>query len=275
MLVAPSVFVGPNQFDPILIFGFIAAVLGGLDSPVGAVVGGVLLGLALSYVSGYEGSSLVTLAALVDPHRGADDPPEGTVLQHTGAPRMSAVAARIRRPHSTLARSLGLVALAGAVLFVASEALGAYDDLQLANGAYYFAVLAGLTVLIGLSGQISLGHGALMAVGAYTVALLIGNEQLGAGSGAARGGRRHRARGGRSSALPRRACAVPISPARRSPSRSACRRSRTSTRARSAVRTDSVINPPTPPSALGASFPLERWEAWIACAGALRRRCSC
>jgi branched-chain amino acid transport system permease protein len=65
VLVAPEVFVGPNQFDSILIFGFTAAVIGGLDSPVGAVVGGILLGLALSYVSGYEGSSLVTLAALV------------------------------------------------------------------------------------------------------------------------------------------------------------------------------------------------------------------
>jgi branched-chain amino acid transport system permease protein len=65
LLVAPAVFVGPNQFDPILIFGFTAAVLGGLDSPVGAVVGGVALGLVLSYVSGYEGASLVTLAALV------------------------------------------------------------------------------------------------------------------------------------------------------------------------------------------------------------------
>jgi len=30
-----------------------------------------------------------------------------------------------------------------------------------------------------------------------------------------------------------------------------------------------VINPPVPPSFLGANFPLERWEAWIACAGAL------
>jgi len=65
VLVAPSVFVGPNNFDPILIFGFTAAVLGGLDSPLGAVIGGVSLGLALSYVSGYAGSSLVTLAALV------------------------------------------------------------------------------------------------------------------------------------------------------------------------------------------------------------------
>jgi branched-chain amino acid transport system permease protein len=65
VLIAPSVFVGPNQFDPLLVFGFTAAVIGGLDHPVGAVVGGILLGLVLSYVSGYEGSTLVTLAALV------------------------------------------------------------------------------------------------------------------------------------------------------------------------------------------------------------------
>jgi branched-chain amino acid transport system permease protein len=65
VLVAPSTFLGPNSFDPILISGFVAAVLGGLDSPPGAVIGGLILGLALSYVSGYEGSALVPLAALV------------------------------------------------------------------------------------------------------------------------------------------------------------------------------------------------------------------
>jgi len=65
VLVAPATFLGPNNFDPILISGFVAAVLGGLDSPPGAVVGGVVLGLALSYVSGYEGSALEPLAALV------------------------------------------------------------------------------------------------------------------------------------------------------------------------------------------------------------------
>ncbi len=65
VLVAPTVFVGPNNFDGLLVSGFTAAVLGGLDSSIGAVVGGVILGLALSYVSGYEGASLVTLASLV------------------------------------------------------------------------------------------------------------------------------------------------------------------------------------------------------------------
>ncbi|HTX32469.1 MAG TPA: branched-chain amino acid ABC transporter permease [Solirubrobacteraceae bacterium] len=65
VLVAPEVFLGPNSFDPILISGFVAAVLGGLDSPPGAVVGGILLGLALSYVSGYWQSALVPLVAFV------------------------------------------------------------------------------------------------------------------------------------------------------------------------------------------------------------------
>jgi branched-chain amino acid transport system permease protein len=65
VLVAPSVFLGPNSFDSVLITGFVAAVLGGLDSPPGAVVGGLVLGVVLSYVSGYEGDALVPLAALV------------------------------------------------------------------------------------------------------------------------------------------------------------------------------------------------------------------
>jgi branched-chain amino acid transport system permease protein len=64
VLVAPSSFVSPNAFDAILVFGFTAAVLGGLDSPVGAVVGGLILGLLLSYLAGYAGSDVVTLGAL-------------------------------------------------------------------------------------------------------------------------------------------------------------------------------------------------------------------
>jgi branched-chain amino acid transport system permease protein len=65
VLVAPSSFVSPNAFDAILVFGFTAAVLGGLDSPLGAVVGGLILGLLLSYLAGYAGSDVVTLGALV------------------------------------------------------------------------------------------------------------------------------------------------------------------------------------------------------------------
>jgi branched-chain amino acid transport system permease protein len=51
--------------DSIFVLGFTAAVIGGLDSPVGAVTGGVLLGVVLSYAGGYLGSDLVLVYGLV------------------------------------------------------------------------------------------------------------------------------------------------------------------------------------------------------------------
>ena len=66
VLVSPSTFLYPNSMDSIFVFGFTAAVIGGLDSPVGAVTGGLLLGLALSYAGGYlpSGANLVPVVAL-------------------------------------------------------------------------------------------------------------------------------------------------------------------------------------------------------------------
>ena len=68
VLVTSSTFLYPNSMDSIFVLGFTAAVIGGLDSPVGAVVGGIVLGVVLSYAGGYLGSNLVLvygLAALV------------------------------------------------------------------------------------------------------------------------------------------------------------------------------------------------------------------
>jgi len=66
VLVSPSTFLYPNSMDTIFVYGFTAAVIGGLDSPAGAVTGGLLLGLALSYAGGYlpSGASLVPVVAL-------------------------------------------------------------------------------------------------------------------------------------------------------------------------------------------------------------------
>lgn len=49
--------------------------------------------------------------------------------------------------------------------------LDPYRNFQLATVAAYFCAAAGLTLLIGLSGQLSLGHAALMAAGGYGYAL--------------------------------------------------------------------------------------------------------
>jgi len=64
VLVSPSTFLYPASMDSIFVLGFTAAVIGGLDSPVGAVVGGLILGVALNYVGGYLGSNLVSLFGL-------------------------------------------------------------------------------------------------------------------------------------------------------------------------------------------------------------------
>ncbi|HEY1827420.1 MAG TPA: branched-chain amino acid ABC transporter permease [Acidimicrobiales bacterium] len=64
LLVAPTSSFGPYYMDLILVYGFTAAVIGGLESPVGALIGGLITGLAISYVGGYLGSGLEPLGAL-------------------------------------------------------------------------------------------------------------------------------------------------------------------------------------------------------------------
>lgn len=64
LLVAGGSLVFPQFMDSVVVYGFVAAVLGGLDSPAGSVVGGLVLGLALSFVSGYAASDLVPITAL-------------------------------------------------------------------------------------------------------------------------------------------------------------------------------------------------------------------
>jgi branched-chain amino acid transport system permease protein len=53
MLVAPTLFLDPNFMRPVLLYAFAAAVLGGFDSPLGAVVGGLVLGVGLELIVTY------------------------------------------------------------------------------------------------------------------------------------------------------------------------------------------------------------------------------
>src|SRR5580704_10801504 len=73
----------------------------------------------------------------------------------------------------TLLRHLVAAVVAGAVIWALSVQLNAFRDFQIAEIAVYVVAIAGLSLLIGLSGQISLGQGAFMAVGAYAAALLM------------------------------------------------------------------------------------------------------
>ncbi len=168
----------------------------------------------------------------------------------------------------TLLRSLLLLGGAAVVLLLLSDAISPYRNLELADGAYLFAALAGLTVLIGLSGQISLGHGAFMAVGAYAVLLLVGNEGW--------------------AAFPALVVAVLAAVAIGVPVGLASSRLHGPYLAGATLafavglpaladrfpgtfggENGLTINPPPVPSWLGVNFSVEQWQAWIACAGAL------
>ncbi len=79
-------------------------------------------------------------------------------------------------------RVVGFVAFALFVVFVA--VLPAFvSDFKARDYSYvgiYLIALLGLNILTGYTGQISLGHGAFMAIGGYTTAILmVGNEQFG------------------------------------------------------------------------------------------------
>jgi branched-chain amino acid transport system permease protein len=54
MLAAPAIFVfTPNYMQTIIIYAFAAAVLGGIDSPIGAVIGGLALGVSINLLGTY------------------------------------------------------------------------------------------------------------------------------------------------------------------------------------------------------------------------------
>jgi branched-chain amino acid transport system permease protein len=165
---------------------------------------------------------------------------------------------------STILRHLAIALVTGLLLYLLTESLSAFDNLQLATMGYYFAAVAGLTVLTGLNGQVSLGHGAFMAIGAYTTAKVLGDANQGpplavalliaaivtALAGILAGAAAARLRGpylaGATLAL---AVGLP-SIADRFPKFLGASNGLT-------------VLPPTPPASLGQTFPLEQWEAWI------------
>jgi branched-chain amino acid transport system permease protein len=73
----------------------------------------------------------------------------------------------------TLVRHLAAAVALGVLLLIISITVSPFRDYQMAEVACYVVAVAGLTALVGLSGQISLGNGAFMAIGAYAAALLL------------------------------------------------------------------------------------------------------
>jgi len=64
LLITPTSNLSPSTLDLVLIVGFTAAVVGGLDSPAGAVLGGFIIGMVISFVTFYTSPEDVFLAIL-------------------------------------------------------------------------------------------------------------------------------------------------------------------------------------------------------------------
>ena len=182
---------------------------------------------------------------------------------------MVAVHSRLDRLASrTLGGHLLLALGAALLLLLLSTQIGAYDNYNLTAVAIFAVAAAGLNLLTGLNGQLSLGHGALMAIGAYTASLLLKDHELpvvlvlllsvlstgliGIVFGYAAARLRGPYLAGATLTL---AVALP----------------QVATRYKSIFGGESglTVPPTTPPAWLGPDFPPERWLAWIAVAAAV------
>lgn len=66
MMVSPSVYLEPNMMSAILLYAFAGALLGGIDSPLGAVIGGLMVGVIENLVGTYLiGTELKLTVALL------------------------------------------------------------------------------------------------------------------------------------------------------------------------------------------------------------------
>lgn len=164
--------VEPNMAFNAGIEGFAAAALGGLGNLPGAVVGGLLLGVAESFgVTQFGGATrqFIAFAVLIAVFWFRP----GGIFGSTGLSMVEPLTGtffgggkpvELRRSHV-----IGIAVLAVLVL----PALGSPYVMRVATLVAIFAVFAlSMTVVAGMCGLISLGQGGLLAAGAYTSALL-------------------------------------------------------------------------------------------------------
>ena len=155
--------------QPILVYAFAAAALGGLESPAGAIVGGVAIGVLQAMMIGYIpqiGSELqlpfafaLILAILL--------------VKPNGLFGHRQVAAGMKRNLPALV----VVAVVAVVLVLLPFVLSDYNTYLAGEVGIFFIAILGLNILTGYTGQISIGHGAFMAIGGYTAAIMSRDHQ--------------------------------------------------------------------------------------------------
>ena len=82
----------------------------------------------------------------------------------------------MRRPPPRVVLRVLLFAAALALMIVLPHWLSSFRSFQFARAGVFFIAILGLNLLTGYTGQISLGHGAFMAIGGYTTAILVADH---------------------------------------------------------------------------------------------------
>ncbi len=180
---AGGIVMGPMtsfQFDTARMYtmnGFIAAVIGGIGSPIGAALGGLLFGvasqLAAAYVSSLFSNALalvLLLAVLVWRPGGlfSSGPARREDVREEGRSQRAVV--RLRGRQGRVLTVLATV-LAFAVIPLVFGDTSVMSSLII-TAIIYLAVV-GLDVLMGFAGQVSLGQAGFMAVGGYVASILV------------------------------------------------------------------------------------------------------
>lgn len=163
--------IDPNASFQIMLKGMVAIVIGGMANVPGAIGGGIILGLIESYGIALFGASYRNLFAfvmllamlLLRPNglfaRGKErqaEPMTGTFVSRS---------ASIRIPPPALA----VLALAAALIPLIGQP---YLTQVLTNALIYALAAISLTLVAGTVGLVSIGHAALLAIGAYSSAIL-------------------------------------------------------------------------------------------------------
>jgi branched-subunit amino acid ABC-type transport system permease component len=180
LLIAPVVFLDPNMMLGILLYGFAGAVLGGLTSPGGAVIGGLTVGVPREPGRDLPASRRKRVEApdRAVHHRHGPGGKAGRPLrprQRTAGLSMGASVERGTAPRTRSLQGAGrTILIAGLLVAVALPfGLKGFVVFQLTMVLIYAIAIVGLNLLTGFNGQFSLGHGAFYALGAYTAAILM------------------------------------------------------------------------------------------------------
>lgn len=187
-LAAQRLQLTPDMMVRLLVYAFVAATIGGLSSPGGALLGGIIVGVGQSLLGGYMpgvdgvlafpllvGAMIVMLYLRPQGlfgERSVRDPSDEP------APELPPVAPRPPRwtiPATGASARVGrMVLLVGGLLVATVPALlFPFVEARLWTEVLATAVsLWGLSLLVGDAGRISLSHATFMGIGAYTTAIV-------------------------------------------------------------------------------------------------------